>query len=510
MTSNGSPDAGKRAGERAGFPIRLYDSMRRGLHPLRPCQPGRVTVYGCGPTVYDFAHIGNFRTFITYDLLHRYLRWRGLRVEFLVNFTDVDDKTIKGAKRAGRRLEEHTQPFINAFLEDARTLGFLPFAGHPRATEHIGAMVEFVDALIAGGSAYVTPGGSVYYDVGSFARYGALSGKGDAESVGYSRLSAGDAEKADPRDFALWKAAQPIDREVGAVWDSPWGAGRPGWHLECSVMVRSLLGDTIDIHMGGEDLLFPHHENEIAQSEAVTGCPMARHWMHTKHLRLGDRKMSKSLGNFWTVRDLVEAGHDPAAIRWALMSAHYRSELNVTEAGLDNATAGIQRLLDFRRRLSECRARSPGGGDPKSDEGLLDRAQRHLLAFGAAMDADLNVPRALAALWDLVRDGNAALEARTAPPSRAALDEALAVLAEMDSVLGVLALAARGRDVTATLEARIERRVAERDRARRERRFQDADRIRDELAAWGVQLEDTPSETRWKRVHRPPGDDEGA
>ena len=313
--------------------MNLYDSLHRELRrfePGRPGSPGRVTVYGCGPTVYDYAHIGNFRTFIVYDLLHRHLRRRGHEVEFVVNFTDVDDKTIDGAAAAGRSLAEHTGPFIEAFLEDARTLGFLPVSRHPRATEFIPAMVEFVRRLMDAGHAYRGADGSVYYSVATFDDYGKLSGKGGEEDSRRSRIDAGGFAKADPRDFALWKAAQPSDREVGAVWDSPWGAGRPGWHLECSVMVTSLLGDTVDIHVGGEDLIFPHHENEIAQSEAASGCPFARFWMHVKHLKVDDRKMSKSLGNFHTVRELVEEGHDPAAIRWVLLSAHYRSELNFT------------------------------------------------------------------------------------------------------------------------------------------------------------------------------------
>ena len=472
--------------------MNLYDSLHRELRRFEPGSPGRVTVYGCGPTVYDYAHIGNFRTFVVYDLLHRQLCRHGHEVEFVVNFTDVDDKTIDGAAAAGCSLTEHTGPFIDAFLADAGTLGFLPVSRHPRATGFIPAMVKFVERLIDAGHAYRAADGSVYYSVGTFGDYGKLSGKGGEDDSRRSRIDAGEFAKKDARDFALWKAAQPADREVGAVWDSPWGAGRPGWHLECSVMVMSLLGDTVDIHVGGEDLLFPHHENEIAQSEAATGRPFARFWMHVKHLKVDDRKMSKSLGNFHTVRELVEDGHDPAAIRWVLLSAHYRSELNFTATGLADATEAVQRLLDFRRRMTE-------GAERAGASELAERARRHLDDFGRAMDQDLNVPRALASLWGLVRDGNAALDA-PGGVSGEDREAVLAALAEMDLALGVIDLAAKARDVDDDTSRRIQEMVEARDHARKERDFATADRLRAELEAQGVRLEDTPAGTRWKRV----------
>ena len=475
--------------------MKLYDSLRRDTHAFAPLQPGRVTVYGCGPTVYDFAHIGNFRAFVVYDLLHRHLGWRGHEVDFVVNFTDVDDKTIAGAAAAGQRLDEHTAPFIEAFLEDARTLGFLPFSRHPRATAYIPAMLDFVEGLVQRGSAYHAADGSVYYDVSSFADYGRLSGKGAGTEAARSRIAADEYDKGDARDFALWKAAQPADREAGAVWDSPWGPGRPGWHLECSVMARALLGDTVDIHLGGEDLLFPHHENEIAQSEVATGRPLARFWLHIKHLKVDDRKMSKSLGNFHTVRELVGQGYDPAAIRWVLLSAHYRSELNFTRDGLDDATASVQRLLDLRRRVREA---PPAAGRAGT---LAATARARLGDFGRALDQDLNAPRAMAALWSLARDVNVGLDEAAGGIAEEDRDTVLAALAEMDSVLGVLDLAARSREVGDDTEERIRRMVDARNRARAERDFATADRLRDELAAEGVQLEDGPEGTRWKRVH---------
>ena len=478
--------------------MKLFDSLRREACGFEPLDPPRVTVYGCGPTVYDFAHIGNFRTFLVYDLLHRHLKQRGYEVKFVVNFTDVDDQTIDGAAAAGLRLGEHTQPFIEAFHEDAGTLGFLPFSQHPRATAYIPAMVDFIRRLMEKGSAYLAGDGSVYYSVPSFGGYGRLSGKGMDEMVGRSRIDAGEYEKGDARDFALWKATQPRDEKAGAVWDSPWGPGRPGWHLECSVMVGSLLGETIDIHMGGEDLVFPHHENEIAQSEVATGRPFARFWLHVKHLKVADRKMSKSLGNFHTVRELLDEGYDPAAIRWVLLSAHYRAELNFTKEGLDEATATIQRLLDFRRRVTDFPLAAG------TDTGLAGRAREPLDAFGEALDHDLNLPRALAALWGLVRDVNTALDRAPGGITPDDREGILSALSGMDAVLGVLDLAAEAREIGDDEEDRIRQLVEARERARAERDFATADRLRDQLAAEGVQLEDTPAGTRWKRVHAAP------
>lgn len=506
--------------------MKLYDSLRRELVDFAPLAPPRVAVYGCGPTVYDFAHIGNFRTFLVYDLLHRHLRARGHEVEFVVNLTDVDDKTIEGAAEAGLSLGEHTEPFVRAFREDAKTLGLLPFSQHPRATEFVPVMTGFIERLLARGHAYSAADGSVYYSVSSFENYGRLSGcRADAADMGAGRprIDADDYEKGDARDFALWKAARPADRAAGAVWDSPWGEGRPGWHLECSAMSITMLGDTIDVHLGGEDLLFPHHENEIAQSEAATAQPFARYWMHVKHLKVEGRKMSKSAGNFHTVRDLLNEGRDPAAIRWILLSAHYRSELDFTRSGLAAAETAVQRLLDFRRRVHALPSSAPGPlSTPASAESssvpgpasarnlaaanssLARRARHGLDAFLGALDDDLNVPRALAELWTLVREANAAMDA--APNNVSAEDRTalLQTLAGIDAVLGVLDLAEASRKLAGGVEERIEGLVAARDEARARRDFEAADRIRDELAAEGVRIEDTPGGTRWTKV-RPGG-----
>ena len=478
--------------------MNLYDSLRRETVPFQPQDPSRVTVYGCGPTVYDFAHVGNFRSFLVYDLLHRHLRWRGHPVEFVVNFTDVDDKTIAAAAAAGASLNEHTAPFVEAFLGDARTLGVLPFSSNPRATAFVPQMVTFIERLLERGHAYAAPDGSVYYSVPSFAPYGCLSGGRDDDAEARSRVEAAQG-KRDDRDFVLWKAAKPEDHCADAVWDSPWGPGRPGWHLECSVMGTTLLGRTIDIHLGGEDLLFPHHENEIAQSEGATGQPFVRFWLHVKHLKVEGRKMSKSLGNIRSVRELVAQGAEPAALRWALLSAHYRNELNFTAAGLKEAAASVQRVLDFRRRV----ARHPvsSSGPISAAQALADRARARLAAFGEALDQDLNVPQALAALWGLVRETHVALDDSPEGVAAAAKEAVLDALAEMDGVLGVLELAERDRKGGDEAEEKVRRLVEARDRARAARDFATADRLRDDLAAMGVRLEDTPQGTRWSRVH---------
>ena len=473
--------------------MKLYDTLRREVRAFEPQDPPRVTVYGCGPTVYDYAHVGNFRTFVVYDLLHRHLKRRGYEVSFAVNFTDVDDKTIAGAAEAGVPLDQHTAPFVSAFMEDAEALGIVPFSQRPRATAFLPQMVAFVERLVANGHAYAVPDGSVYFSVPSFADYGRLAGPRSDGCDNQPRVEADHAGKRDPRDFALWKAARPADRLAGAVWDSPWGEGRPGWHLECSAMATALLGDTIDIHLGGEDLLFPHHENEIAQSEGATGRPFVRYWLHVKHLKVEDRKMSKSSGNFRTVRELLDAGHEPAAVRWTLLSAHYRNELNFTLAGLEEAAASVQRLLDFRRRVADLPAAGPGLD-------LAARARTRLTAFDEALDDDLNAPRALAALWGLVREVNTALDEASGEASSTDKAEVLSILGEMDDALGILVPAAAFRKVGSATEDRIRRMVEERDRARAARDFQAADRLRDELAAAGVRLEDTPAGTRWSRV----------
>jgi len=474
--------------------LRLYNTLQRAAVPFEPLEPPIVRMYACGPTIYDFAHVGNYRSFIVYDLLRRYLVWLGFDVRFVMNLTDVDDKVINGAAEAGLDIREFTAPFGEAILQDAETLGILPADAYPMATQHIEGMIEWVRRLEEKGLAYAADDGSVYFRIAGFERYGELKGLDpDALKTG-ARVEADEYEKDDARDFALWKAAKPIDAEVGAAWDSPWGRGRPGWHLECSVMSIAELGETLDIHLGGEDLIFPHHENEIAQSEGVTGKPFVRFWVHVKHLIVEGEKMSKSLGNAVTVRELLDEGVEPAAIRHELMSAQYRRELNFTREGLAASSAAVQRLVDFHARLDELTPTE--GADATRIASLAEAA---LGRFQAALDDDLNSAEALAALFVFVKEVNAELDAVervNAEDRQAAID----AMVSMDRVLGLVSLALAGRAVDEDVAAWADALVAERDQARKDKDFARADAIRDELAAKGLVLEDSARGTRWKIV----------
>ncbi len=469
--------------------LRLHDSLQGKVLPFRPQDPDRVRVYGCGPTVYDFAHIGNFRAFVFYDVLHRHLRGLGYGVEFVMNFTDVDDKTIGGAVAAGCSLAEHTPQFEEAFLRDSATLGILEATRRPRATEFISEMKRFVERLIDKGHAYQATDGSVYFRVSTVEEYGRFAPERAMEDV-RSRIGE-DAGKEDPRDFALWKAAREEDLEANAAWSSPWGEGRPGWHLECSVMATELLGATVDIHLGGEDLAFPHHENEIAQSEGATGARFVNYWLHVKHLKLDRRKMAKSRGNFLTVPGVLERGHSPASLRWLLLATHYRRTLSFSEAGLGEARQQVQRLLNLHRRITD----APEGDGPP----LAEVASSGRRSFRQAMNDDLNTPRAISALWTMARRVNARLD-EGAGISSEDRTELLAALAEMDAVLGVLDLARSASSATADKALEIDALVGARAAARARRDFKRADAIRRQLDAMGVQLQDSPSGTRWTLV----------
>ncbi len=474
--------------------LRFYDTLTRSVKNFEPANPPQVRLYACGPTVYDYAHIGNYRSFLVYDLLYRYLTWSGYDVDFVMNLTDVDDRTIERAAEEGKGITEYTAPFSEQILADARTLGMLPARSYPLATEYVPQMVDWVERLEQKGLAYRADDGSVYFAIGSFPTYGRLKGLDPDASRPGARVVEDDYEKEDVRDFALWKTAKPVDEEVGAAWDSPWGRGRPGWHLECSVMSITELGETLDIHMGGEDLVFPHHENEIAQSEGVTGKPFVRHWVHVKHLIVEGEKMSKSLGNTITVRQLLEEGVEPAAIRHQLMSAQYRRELNFTREGLEASSAAIQRLLDFEARLSET------APSHQTEDGALGRiAAEGVDAFREAMDDDLNSAEAFAALFVFVNRANSELDGDEGV-SEGDLIKAREALASMDQVLGILSVAHEGRQVDDDVEAWVESLIEERNAAREGRDFQRADAIRDELADKGIVLEDSAGGTRWKIV----------
>ena len=494
--------------------LRLYDTLTRSVRDFQPAEPPVVRLYACGPTVYDHAHIGNYRSFLVYDLLHRYLRWSGYDVDFVMNLTDVDDKTIDRASQEGKDVREYTAPFTECILADARTLGILPARAYPLATGYVPQMVSWIERLEKKGLAYSVEDGSVYFSIGAFPAYGRLKGLDPECTRPGARVADDEYEKENVRDFALWKAAKPVDEAVGAAWDSPWGRGRPGWHLECSVMSIAELGETLDIHMGGEDLVFPHHENEIAQSEGVTGKPFVRHWVHVKHLVVEGEKMSKSLGNTITVRQLLEEGLRPAAIRHQLLGAQYRRELNFTRDGLASSAAAVQRLLDFEARLAETvgvdgedgAGRGPaaaGGGttaEPGASSGPLARlADEAVEAFRAALDDDLNSAEALGALFVFVNRVNGELDAAS-DVSESDLESARSALASIDEVMGLLSVAHEGLEVDGDFESWIVSLIAERKAARADRDFARADAIRDELGERGIVLEDSAGGTRWKRV----------
>lgn len=479
--------------------LRLYNTLSRSLEEFVPLEDGRVTMYTCGPTVYDRAHIGNFRTFLVDDILRRYLEWKRFDVTQVRNLTDVDDRTIHAAVEKGMTLRELTQPFVEAFFEDSDRLGLERAEHYPRATDYVPQMVELVERLVERGYAYLSDG-SVYFDISKFPGYGVLAQLDPATLDGEGRASGDEAyDKEHARDFVLWKGGERPDEGDVAVWDSPWGAGRPGWHLECSVLASLHLGQPFDIHSGGVDLIFPHHTNEIAQAEAASGEPFARYWLHARHMLVEGEKMSKSAGNFYTVADLIERGHRPSAIRRLLASGHYRAEMNFTFAGLEDATRSVERLLEFRRRLSS--NRSDGAED--SSTRLSEIAGQAIASFEAALDDDLNVAEAWGALFVLVREGNAELDRHGQQVPAAAAEAGLDAIASMDRVLGVLDLA-EAESATVSDEERqwIEEQVEERARARAAGDYQRADEIRKALVGAGVEVEDTATGSRWKLVQR--------
>ncbi|HEX6694187.1 MAG TPA: cysteine--tRNA ligase [Longimicrobiales bacterium] len=481
--------------------LRLYNTLSRSLEEFTPKDPANVGIYGCGPTVYRPPHIGNFRTFLFNDLLHRYLEWKGFRVTFVMNLTDVEDKIINEAAGKGVAIQDVTTPMTTAFFDDLATLNILPADIYPRATGHVPEMVALVQLLMDRGHAYVA-GDSVYFDISSFPEYGRLSripaaeiraGAGLATRAG--GIDADEYDKADARDFVLWKGAKDVDREVGAAWDTPWGVGRPGWHIECSAMSMKALGTTFDIHTGGEDLIFPHHEDEIAQSEAATGVTFAHTWLHVKHLLVNGEKMSKSKKNDFTIQQLIDRGYPPSAIRLLLMSAQYRKELNFAFEGLEVARTSLQRMLAFSDRLEHARteADAPVSALPRI-------ADARLIEFEAALDDDLNTPNALAVVFNFIREANAELD-RDQPVSPADVTSAKETLDLFDRVLGLLELArAEAANVGDDVAAWVEERLGARREARARRDFAAADAIRQEIADAGIILEDTPQGTRWKKA----------
>jgi cysteinyl-tRNA synthetase len=461
--------------------LRLFNTLGRKIEEFVPLQEGVVKIYTCGPTVYDYAHIGNFRTFVFQDLLRRYLKYKGYSVFQVQNITDVDDKTIRAAREQGVSLREYTNRYIEAYFQDIDTLGIERAEVYPRATDHIPEMVSLIKKLLEKGFAYFSEG-SVYYRVSAFKEYGKLSG---IKSTGLraERVKSDEYAKEEARDFALWKAWDEEDGDV--FWVTELGKGRPGWHIECSAMSMKYLGETFDIHSGGVDLIFPHHENEIAQSEAVTGKPLARYWVHCEHLLVNGQKMAKSLGNYFTLRDLLARGYTPAAIRFLLLSAHYRDRLNFTFEGLMHAENTVRRLQEFNVRISTAKPSS-------SEDRLVESVGEYRRRFEEAMDNDLNTPAALAAFFEFMREVNKALD--EGKVSQKDLDSCRAFVNSFNSIFNVIP-PYEGR-----LEPELEALIKEREEARRRKDWATADKIREELRRRGVLLEDTPQGVRWRRV----------
>ncbi len=472
--------------------LRLHDTLTRRLRTVEPIEPGHVRLYTCGPTVWNRAHIGNFRTFLFEDMLRRWLERRFDHVTHVMNLTDVDDRLIHNAGEHGHGLAEETAPWIAGFFEDRDTLGIRHAHHYPRATQYIDEMVGLIQRLEAQGVTYRSDG-SVYFRIADFPGYGALSGiRAEGLVAGMSgRVDADDYTKEDVRDFALWKAVGPED--IG--WETPLGRGRPGWHIECSAMSMRLLGESFDIHCGGVDNIFPHHENEIAQSEAATGKPFVRIWCHGEHLTLGREKMAKRLGNFRTVPELVAAGYRPSVIRYLLITgAHYRRKLDWDEEPLAAAFEAVQRFGDFRDRV---RGLVPAPLPGPAEGELLERVEQASGAFAAAMDDDLNLPEAVGHVFTAIRDLNRLLDAG-GPPSQEVAGRLAAFVAEVDDIVGVLPLLDRER--AAPLSAEEEEMLRQRAAARGRRDFAVADRLREELRRRGIAVEDTPLGQRWKRV----------
>jgi len=462
--------------------LKLRNTLTGQLEQFVPLEDNTVRMYACGLTVYDYGHIGNFRTFISVDILRRYLKYKGYKLVHVMNYTDVDDNTINRAQREGVSLRELTDRYIQAFLEDMRALNVEHPEIMPRATEHIPDMVELVKRLEANGHTY-SADGSIYYRIATFPEYGKLSKINLEGNIAGARIDADKYEKEDARDFVLWKAPK---EENEARWETAIGMGRPGWHLECSAMSMKYLGETFDIHCGGVDLVFPHHENEIAQSEGATGRPFVRYWFHTEFLQVEGEKMSKSLGNFYTVRDLIRDGFNPPAIRYALLSVPYRKQLNFTFEGLRAAESTLRGLRDCRWAVRQ--ARCEPGSNPTVAE-AIKKAQEE---FEAGMDDDLNTAQALAAIHTLVREVNIVLaQGELREDDR---QEILQSLDRFDTVLGVL-----GEEQVELLDSEIEALLNEREQARAARYFARADEIRRLLTGRGIILEDTKQGTRWKR-----------
>jgi cysteinyl-tRNA synthetase len=491
--------------------LHLYNTMSSQIEEFHPLRDNEVRMYACGPTVYDYGHIGNFRAFIAVDMLQRFLRQSGYKVRYVMNITDVDDKIIRNAARDGVSVRQYTAKYEKAFLEDAAMIG-IEQPTLVRATEHIPEMADFVAKLVDRGIAYRTDDGSYYFRIASFPRYGRLSKKDFGGMLDGARVDVDEYDKDSARDFALWKAPKPGE----SSWESPIGLGRPGWHLECSVMSMEELGESFDLHAGGEDLVFPHHENEIAQSESMTGKTFARFWFHVRFLLVEGEKMSKSLGNFYTLRDLVLKGHKPSSIRYLLTSVPYRNQLNFTFNGLKQAAVSVERLRNFRQRLIT------GNFPPGSNSAMQSLAGDTVNRMRLSLEDDLNTAQAQAAIFEMVRSANSALDSGQvrkddAKPLLAALekfDEIFAVIADDDTakmkqVFEWAPTEGREKDITPELreavesgqlsDADIQKKIDEMEAARKARDFKTSDALRAELTVAGILIENTKDGVRWRK-----------
>ena len=465
--------------------MKIYNSLTRKKEEFVPLKPGKVSMYVCGPTVYNYFHIGNGRTFIVFDTIRRYMEYRGYEVNFVQNFTDIDDKMINKANEENTTVKEIGDKYICEYYKDADGLNIKRATTNPRATEYISEIIEFVSGLIEKGYAYEV-NGDVYFRTKKFEGYGQLIGQNLDDLQAGARINV-DERKEDPMDFAIWKAQKPGE----PAWECPWGLGRPGWHIECSCMAKNLLGDTIDIHAGGMDLAFPHHENEIAQSEALTGKKFANYWMHAAFLNVNNQKMSKSLNNFLTARDALKQ-YDADVIRFLMLSGHYRIQLNFSSELLESAKASVERLYNaignLENLISEVKNEKITDEEVKYLESLGSYRQRYI----EKMDDDFNTADAISVLFDLIRDINSNVGINS---SKELCEKALELIRELGLPLGILQKTTKG-----SLEAEIEALIAERQQARKDRNFALADKIRDELKARGIELLDTPQGVRWKKV----------
>ena len=464
--------------------MKVYNTLTRKKEELVPITPGEIKIYACGPTVYNYIHIGNARPLCIFDILRRYLEYRGYNVKFVQNFTDIDDKIIRRANEEHVDFSEISERYIKEFWTDADGLNVRHATINPKATENIDAIIQIISTLIEKGYAYEAQG-DVYFSTEKFKDYGKLSHQPLEDLEAGARIMVGEV-KREPMDFAVWKAAKPGE----PAWDSPWGKGRPGWHIECSAMNWRYLGDTIDIHCGGQDLIFPHHENEIAQSECFTGKPFAHYWMHNGYINVDNVKMSKSLGNFFTVRDVAEKyGYEP--IRYLLISAQYRSPINYSPDIIEQCIAALNRLYTCRDSL-DFELKNAVDAEHDGDKAVIDGFNKYREQFISAMDDDLNTADAIASIFELVRDINTNVVGKT--PSKALVEGAIAMFDELTGVLGLVY-----NRKTETLDSDVEALIEARTNARKEKNWAEADRIRDQLKEMGIVLEDTAQGVKWHR-----------